>query len=75
MENAGNRSEAVLFENPRIGLDYQEAARALCMSVSSLQKLVHRQEVPFVKIGRLVRFIPDDLAAWLKEKRRVTHVP
>lgn len=72
MDSVGNNGEA-LFDNQRIGLDYSTAAEALCMSVSTLQKLVHRKEIPFVKVGRLVRFIPEDLAAWLNE-RRVTHV-
>ena len=70
MEGHGN-SEG-LFDT--IGLDYRGAARALSMSVSTLQKLVHRKEIPHVKLGRLVRFIPEDLAAWLKENRRATHV-
>ena len=73
METAGKSGDSALFENLRIGLDYQAASEALCMSVSTLQKLVHRKAIPYVKVGRMVRFIPEDLAAWLNEKR-ATHV-
>jgi excisionase family DNA binding protein len=35
-----------------------------------VRELVYRNEIPYIKVGRLVRFLPDDLDAWLAENRR-----
>lgn len=52
-------------------LTYQEARSYLfdLVSVSYLQKLVSRQEIPFMKIGRAVRFKKSDLDTWLEQRR------
>jgi excisionase family DNA binding protein len=68
------RNREALSDNQLIAWDYREAARQTCFSVSTLQKLVSREEVPHVKIGHLVRFIPEDLKAWIKEHRRPRRV-
>lgn len=59
-----------LFENQKLGWTYLELSRATGLSVSWLQKLVHWERIPHVKIGRRVRFIPEDIAAWFKTHRR-----
>lgn len=50
-------------------LEYREAARFLGISVSHLQRLVQRREMPHHKIGRCVRFSEDDLRAFLEQSR------
>lgn len=61
-----NSSEA-LFENSRMALTYAEMARAIGISEANLRQMVHRRQIPYVKLGRRVRFIPEDIAAWLKQ--------
>ena len=60
--------EAELFENRRIGLDYRGAAAVTALSVSLLQKLVSRKQIPHRKVGRRVVFIPAELEAWLTSR-------
>lgn len=67
--DGSNDKDNRLFENRKLVLTYAEAANALGLSLSALQKMVHRKEIPFAKIGHRVRFIPDDLVAWLNTKK------
>jgi excisionase family DNA binding protein len=55
-------------------LDYEQTAEYLNDSVRHLRDLVARGEIPYVKLGRLVRFVPDQLDAWMREQaeRRVS---
>jgi excisionase family DNA binding protein len=45
-------------------LDVASAAAYLSLSTSYLFKLVSRRKVPFIKIGRLVRFDRNALDKW-----------
>jgi excisionase family DNA binding protein len=52
------------------------AAELLSIKVSRLRTAVFRKEIPFIKIGRLVRFKESDLMKWVesrtqKEKRSI----
>jgi excisionase family DNA binding protein len=42
-----------------------EAAELLTIKVSRLRTAVFRKEIPFIKIGRLVRFKEEDLMDWV----------
>jgi excisionase family DNA binding protein len=46
-------------------LTVQEAAKYLAVSVSTLYGWVWQRRVPFVKIGRALRFDPSDLEAFV----------
>jgi excisionase family DNA binding protein len=50
-------------------LNTDEAAASLSISRRTLQELVSAREVGCVKIGRAVRFHPDDLAAFVDKNR------
>lgn len=50
--------------------DVGQVARYLNISVATVRAWVLNREIPFLKIGRLVRFVPADIVAW-KEQRRV----
>ena len=58
-------------------LNVNEAAQRLGVSVSYLNKLRLTREGPvFIKLGaRRVAYDPADLAAWLKECRRLSTSP
>jgi excisionase family DNA binding protein len=53
-------------------LTVREAAQYLAVSVSTLYGWVWRRRIPFVKIGRALRFDPQDLAAFIEANK---HVP
>lgn len=61
------QNSSPLFE--KIGMTYLETSAATGISVSHLQKLVHWKKIPHVKVGRAVRFIPEDVRAWIKKRR------
>ena len=50
-------------------VDYDGGAEYLGITRRHLKELVARRAVPYVKVGRLVRFLPSDLDAWLADNR------
>ena len=46
-------------------LDAWEAADLLGLRVSRIRMAVFREEIPYRKIGGLVRFVPDELKDWI----------
>ncbi|MBK9293584.1 MAG: helix-turn-helix domain-containing protein [Oligoflexia bacterium] len=48
----------------------KEAAEILAIKKSRLRTAIFRKEVSFVKIGRLVRFLPEQLEAWVQQGLR-----
>ena len=46
----------------------EDAAAFLRVSVRSLYQMVYRREIPYLKIGRRLRFRSADLEGWLREK-------
>jgi excisionase family DNA binding protein len=47
-------------------LTYQELAELLHLSIRYIAKLVNLGQIPFVKIGRSVRFNPIQISLWLE---------
>ena len=61
--------EERLFDNSRLALmTYAELARVTGIAEGTLKNLVYRKQIPHVKLGRSVRFQPEEIAAWLKER-------
>jgi len=54
---------------PRL-LTVQEAARYLAVSVSTLYGWVWQRRVPFVKVGRALRFDLDDLKRFVEDNKQ-----
>jgi excisionase family DNA binding protein len=50
-------------------INVQEAAQILCVSVSTLYGWVWQRRIPFIKIGRALRFRPTDLRCFIAENR------
>lgn len=50
-------------------LDIDAVAEQLNTSVRHIRRLVHERRIPVVRVGRLIRFDPVDLDAWLDEHR------
>ncbi len=55
-------------ELPRL-LSIGQLAERLGTTPRHVRRLIAERRVPFVKVGRLVRFDPDDIAAWLDGRR------
>jgi len=49
---------------PRRLMKMEEAAEYLQCSPTHLRRLVKKGDVPFLRLGKLVRFEPDQLKAW-----------
>lgn len=51
-------------------LTIEEASEFLSIKVSRLRTAVFRREIPFIKIGRLVRFRETDLIQWISQNTK-----
>lgn len=52
-------------------LTIREAAQYLAVSVSTLYGWVWQRRIPFVKIGRALRFDPHDLTAFVEANKQL----
>jgi excisionase family DNA binding protein len=50
-------------------LDIPATAEKLATTQRHVRELVYRKELPYFKVGRLVRFDSDELDAWLQANR------
>ena len=50
-------------------LNINELSTELKISVSGLYQMVSQRRVPFVKIGRSVRFDSDEIRKWLAKQK------
>jgi excisionase family DNA binding protein len=50
-------------------IDVLAAAERLGTTERHVRNLVYRQRIPYVKVGRLVRFDVAELERWLDERR------
>ena len=51
-------------------MDIHQLAAELKISVSGIYQWVSQRKIPFVKIGRSVRFDSEEIQRWLAEKKR-----
>ncbi len=54
----------------RLLLTSREAAEALAISPRSLWSLTNSGELPCVRMGRSVRYAPEDLQEWIDRQRQ-----
>lgn len=50
-------------------LDVHDLAKVLGVGERYVYRLVNERRIPFVKLGRYIRFDADDVRAWLSEAR------
>jgi len=56
-------------------LDIETLAGTLGVTERFVRRLVEDNRIPYLKIGKFVRFHPDDVRRWIETKRREqTHV-
>lgn len=51
-------------------LSIDQLAQRLGITVRHVRRLVAERRVPYYKVGRLVRFDPDEIGEWLRDRRR-----
>jgi len=49
-------------------VNFEEAARFLCVSTSKLYKMTHKSEIKYYKVGRLNVFGLDDLREYIENR-------
>ena len=54
---------------PRL-LTIDQVAEHLGTSRRHIRRLIAERRIPYVKVGRLIRFDPSEVAAWLDQNRR-----
>jgi excisionase family DNA binding protein len=47
-------------------LNVPEISKLIGVKESTIRKWVHERRIPFLKVGRCVRFRPSSIEAWLK---------
>ncbi len=55
-------------------LDIHELSKELKISESGIYQWVSQKKIPFVKMGRAVRFDPEDIKKWLEEKKNLSSI-
>jgi excisionase family DNA binding protein len=55
-------------------LDIDQLAQHLGTSHRHIRRLIAERRIPYVKVGRLVRFDPDEITDWIDRGRRPTEV-
>jgi len=61
-----HKEAASLFEkNNKLVWTVDDVAKELNCSTRHVRKLVSKNRIPFSKVGRLVRFSPFKISAWL----------
>jgi excisionase family DNA binding protein len=65
--SSDSKRNAVLFENQQL-LTAKDVADFLQCSLQHVYNLVWREEIPYVKVGGLLRFQKERLIEWLHER-------
>jgi excisionase family DNA binding protein len=50
-------------------IDIDAVAKVLCVTPRHIQRLVTERRIPYLKVGRFVRFDPCELDVWLDGQR------
>lgn len=50
-------------------LNFKQAAALLGLPEGSLRRYISERKIPFLRVGKLIRFDPVELRAWLDSKR------
>ena len=54
-------------------LDIGEVAAHLNVTVRHVRRLVFERRIPYIKVGALLRFDPEEVTAWLEERTVPSH--
>lgn len=68
--DAGAEKEASPTQHRAPLMNIDETARFLNTSPRFMRRLVQERRVPYLKVGRFIRFDPDEIDTWLDDCRR-----
>jgi excisionase family DNA binding protein len=68
-DDEAKRSEERRTKHPHGLLDGAEVAAVLSTTPRHIRRLVEERRIPFVKVGRFVRFVSEDIEAWVASHR------
>lgn len=60
-----NKVERIASYEHKLMIDIYEASEFLGLKVSRIRMAVFRGEIPYRKVGALVRFVPSELKEWV----------
>lgn len=56
-------------------LDISDVSDIIGVKINTLYSWVHQKKIPYIKIGRMVKFKPSDIDKWINEKKvKVQHL-
>ncbi len=67
--NSRSGSEGLITEGGSALMDIETLAVRLGVSVRFVRRLVAERRMPFLKIGKFIRFDPADVDAWIESRR------
>jgi excisionase family DNA binding protein len=56
-------------------IDIRGVSQVLSVTPRHIQRLVAERRIPYLKVGRFVRFDPAELSVWLDQQRREVRSP
>lgn len=65
-----NSTIEIVTTAPNHLIDIAEVSQQLGVRAKTVYSWVHTRQIPFIKVGRLVKFQQKDIEAWI-EKRKV----
>jgi len=65
-QHAGNDQK-----HERLLITPREAAKLMSISERTLWTLTHKRDLPYVRIGRSIRYSPSDLVGWIEKNKTV----
>lgn len=63
---------AITSVNSPLLVTYEEAGRMLSLTTRTLRRMVASRDIPFLRVGRQIRFDPADLRKWIEAKKHPT---
>lgn len=51
-------------------IDIKTLTERLDVTVRHIRRLVQERRIPYIKVGRLIRFDPNEIDQWLNDARR-----
>lgn len=60
--------------NPPPRMTCEQLAQRLGVTIRFIRRLVDERRVPFLKVGKFVRFDPEHIERWLAEQHRSTSI-
>ena len=57
------------MQNNMVLMSIKELAQMLCVKEAGIRQWIQLRQIPFLKIGRLIRFDPKEIQVWIESKK------